>query len=75
VSTRAKARGTVTIYLDGKKVATLDTYATTTQAGRIVWSKTYAASGKHTVKIVVNGAKRSAATSTRADIDAFVVLR
>jgi alpha-tubulin suppressor-like RCC1 family protein len=75
VSTRAKSRGKAAVWLDGKRVATIDLYAATTQAGRVVWSKVFATSGKHTVKIVVSGAKRAAATSTRVDIDAFVVLR
>jgi hypothetical protein len=75
VSTKARARGKAAVYLDGHKVATIDLYAASTQAGRIVWSKTFATSGKHTVKIVVLGAKRAAATSKRVDIDAFVVLR
>lgn len=75
VSTLAKARGKATVWLDGKRVATIDLYAASTSAGRIVWSKAFAAAGKHTVKIVVTGTKRAAATSTRVDVDAFVVLR
>ena len=75
VTTKARSRGKAEIWLDGKRVTTLDLYATATQAGRIVWSKTFATSGKHTLKIIVTGTKRSAATSVRVDIDAFVVLR
>jgi hypothetical protein len=75
VSTRAKSRGKATVWLDGKRVATIDLYATSTRAGRVVWSKVFATAGKHTVKIMVLGTKRAAATSKRVDIDAFVVLR
>jgi hypothetical protein len=75
VSTLAKARGKAEIWLDGRKVKVLDMYATTTRAGAIAWSKTFVTPGKHTLKIVVTGAKSPRATGKRVDIDAFTVLR
>jgi VCBS repeat-containing protein len=75
VSTRARARGIAKVYVDGRRVATIDLYASSTKPGRIVWTRTFATSGAHAIRIVVTGSKRAAATSRRIDIDAFVVLR
>ena len=49
---RGTKTGKVDIYLDGKKVATLDTKAGSTHHREASWSKSFA-TGKHTVSIVV----------------------
>jgi CSLREA domain-containing protein len=73
VSDRGTARGKATVYVDGRKVATIDLYARTTTTGSIVWSRTYARAGRHTLKVVVSGQKNRKATSTQVDLDAFIV--
>lgn len=45
--------GKVGIYVDGKLVKTVDTYARTAASRRTVWSMSFPAVGKHTVKLVV----------------------
>ncbi|MFI7370000.1 N-acetylmuramoyl-L-alanine amidase, partial [Actinoplanes sp. NPDC049668] len=49
---RFKNSGKATVYLDGKKVSTIDTKAGKTTYRQAVWAKS-AAYGKHTVSIVV----------------------
>jgi CSLREA domain-containing protein len=73
VSDRGRARGIATIYVDGRKAKTIDLYARTTSTGTIVWSRTFAKAGKHTIKVVVTGQKNRKATSTQVDLDAFIV--
>ncbi len=75
VSTRGPARGKVQVWLDGRKVATVDLYASSKHPARIVWSRTWGATETHRIRIVVTGTKRSASTSKRVDIDAFAILR
>ncbi|CAN5555470.1 hypothetical protein BH20CHL6_BH20CHL6_06710 [soil metagenome] len=69
------ARGRAEVWLDGVRVATVDLYSATPERRRIVWSRSWATSTAHTVEIRVLGTRRAAATSTRVDIDAFVVLQ
>ena len=71
VSTLAATRGAVKVYLDGAYVTTIDTYAATTAFRRIIWSRTFGASGTHTIRLVVVGT----AGRPRVDLDAFLVLR
>jgi hypothetical protein len=75
VSTKAKARGKAKVYVNGVYQATIDLYAASTQPGRVVWRRTFSTSGTRTIKVVLTGTKRAAATSKRVDIDAFVVLK
>ena len=69
VSRQGPARGKARIYLDGKLVVTLDLYASAYRNQRVVWARTFATSGRHTVSVVVSGT----ATRPRIDLDAFVV--
>jgi hypothetical protein len=71
VTTRAASRGSVKVYVDGVLAGTVSTTATTTAYRSVVWSKTFAASGAHTVKLVVAGT----AGHPRVDLDAFAVLK
>jgi hypothetical protein len=61
----------VKVYVDGSYATTIDTYAADWSARQVVWSRTWAGSGSHTVKLVVVGT----AGRPRVDLDAFLVLR
>jgi beta propeller repeat protein len=74
ISTKAKAHGKAEVWLDGVKVATVDLYRSSTQARMTVFTRNNLTPGSHTLEIRVLGTKRTAATSTRVDVDAFIVL-
>jgi hypothetical protein len=69
VSLKAPNRGRAAIYVNGTYVTTVDLKATSTQAQRVVWSRTWTTSARRTVTIRVLG------TSGRptVTIDGFVV--
>jgi hypothetical protein len=67
VSTRAKTRGKVKVYVDGKLKGTVTLTASGTAYRRLVYVTSFATSASHTIKLVVAGG--------RVDLDAFVVLR
>jgi N-acetylmuramoyl-L-alanine amidase-like protein len=71
LSTLATSRGQVKVYLDGAYVTTVDTHAASTAYRRVIWSRTFASSGSHTIKLVVVGT----AGHPRVDLDAFLVLK
>jgi hypothetical protein len=68
---RASNLGAVYIYVDGVRLGTLDTRASTTAYRQLMWTRTWGTSGRHTIKIVVAG------TSGRptVGIDGLVYLR
>ena len=70
VVTRAANRGKLRLYIDGVAV-TLDTYRATTMVRSLLYTKTWASYGTHTIKVVVLGT----AGRPRVDIDAVVVLK
>jgi hypothetical protein len=51
---RSTKAGKASVYVDGKKVATIDTKASKTLYRQAIWSRTLTA-GKHTVQVVVLG--------------------
>ncbi|MFG2945349.1 peptidoglycan recognition protein family protein [Streptomyces adustus] len=53
VVSRAATSGQVYVYVDGVKTATVDLKSTTTKYRDAIWTKTWSASARHTVKIVV----------------------
>ncbi|MER7171071.1 peptidoglycan recognition protein [Streptomyces mesophilus] len=55
VVSRASSSGQVYVYVDGVKVSTVDLKSSTTLYRQAIWTKTWAGSAKHTVKIVVVG--------------------
>ena len=71
VVTRSPVRGAVKVYVDGGYVTTIDTYAESPSHRSIVFSRTWASSGSHTIRLVVVGT----AGRARVDLDAFQVLR
>jgi hypothetical protein len=55
VVSRAATSGKAYIYVDGKKVTTVDLMSSKTAYRNAIWTKTWSSSAKHTVKIVVAG--------------------
>ncbi|WP_327317034.1 peptidoglycan recognition protein [Streptomyces sp. NBC_01235] len=55
VVSRATTSGQAYVYVDGTKVATVDLKSATTLYRQAIWTRTWAGSAKHTVKIVVVG--------------------
>ena len=71
VTTLGADRGAAKVYVDGALVSTLDLHAATTTYRRVAFSKSWASSGNHTLRIVVVGT----AGRPRVDVDAFEVVR
>ncbi|HET6532145.1 MAG TPA: N-acetylmuramoyl-L-alanine amidase [Actinoplanes sp.] len=63
---RTRTSGTVTVYLDGQRVAALNLRSTSTLHRRAVWARNWGISGQHTIRVVVGGP---------AVLDGLVVLR
>jgi hypothetical protein len=57
--------------VDGAKIGTLDTRASSTAYRRLTRGRTWTASGKHTIKIVVAGTKGR----PKVGIDGLIYLR
>ncbi len=55
VVSRASSSGQAYVYVDGVKAATVDLRSTATSYRQAIWTKTWTANAKHTVKIVVVG--------------------
>jgi len=64
-------RGVAKIIIDGVPVTSVNLYSAYGQSRQLVWSRTWAAYGKHTIALRVLGTSGH----PRIDIDAFVVLR
>ena len=71
VMPRSSVRGKVYIYLDGARVATVDTKASHSQPRAIAWSTRWSAVGTHRISVYVLG------TSGRPTIsvDGFIVTK
>jgi len=74
VSTLGPDCGKVRLLVDGIGVATVDLYSLAPVYRQIVFSMPLAP-GPHTLTVKVLGTRNPASTGTRADIDAFLVLR
>jgi hypothetical protein len=61
------------IWLDGDRVATIALYDALGVGNHIVWSAAVAR-GAHQLSVRVTGERNPDATSTRVDVDAFLVL-
>ncbi|HUQ42953.1 MAG TPA: glycosyl hydrolase family 18 protein [Candidatus Limnocylindria bacterium] len=70
-ATRGPDRGAVKVYLDGVLVSTVDTRAASMQFRQVIFSKTWASKGAHTIRLVVVGTSGR----PRFDLDSFEVLR
>jgi hypothetical protein len=71
VSTLGPNRGIAELRLDGALVATIDLYAPTQAAARLVWSDDVAP-GSHVVEVRVTGDANPSSTGDRVDVDAFL---
>jgi hypothetical protein len=65
--------GIATVYLDGQLQATVDTYATPSQAQTIVWSATALGAGSHTLTIKATGTHDASSLGSWIWVDAFDV--
>lgn len=64
VVSRASTSGQVNVYVDNVKVATVDLKSATTKYRDAIWTKSWSASAKHTVKMVVVGTSGRPAVTT-----------
>lgn len=55
ITKRATNLGALYVYIDGVKVATVDTKSSTTAYRQLLWTKAWNTSAQHTIKIVVAG--------------------
>jgi V8-like Glu-specific endopeptidase len=70
VSSRGPTRGAAWVYVDGSFVMTINLYAATRSFEYVAFQRSWASSGKHTIKIVVGGTSGR----PRIDLDAFEVI-
>jgi hypothetical protein len=56
------------VYVDGHLAGRVSLWSSRLRTRRIVWARSWAESGPHTVRIVVLGTRRH----PRVDVDAFV---
>jgi GH25 family lysozyme M1 (1,4-beta-N-acetylmuramidase) len=68
VAAKGPSRGSATVYLDGKAVATISLYSSTFTPRYLAFARNFGVNGTHTLKIVVAGT----AGHARVDVDAFV---
>jgi hypothetical protein len=71
VATRATARGSFKVYIDGVYKATVSTTATTTLYRSVVYEFHWTTPGTHTIKIVIVGTSGH----PRVDLDAFLIVK
>lgn len=64
-------RGRADVYVDGARVSTVDLRAASEHPRRIVFSRSWASAGTHTIRVVV----RAMSVRRPVDVDGFVVLR
>ncbi len=74
VAHKGPDRGRVKVSIDGKKVATVSLYATSTVEPAVVWSSGKMRNKTHTVKFERTGTKDSVSSDSRVTIDAIEVL-
>ena len=73
VTTMGPKRGIAQVWLDGTLVDTLDLYSAVLHTRQIFWSAA-PGPGAHVLEIRPSGTRNPAATASRVDIDAFLVL-
>ncbi len=71
VMPRSSIRGKVTVYVDGVKVATVDTYSKTAEARRVVWAKRWSTVATRRVVVRVSGTSRRPTVS----LDGFIITK
>jgi hypothetical protein len=55
VATTGPTQGRITVYVDGRSAGTVDLRSTTTSTRRLVWTRHFSTSAKHSVRVVVQG--------------------
>lgn len=68
VMAKGPARGRASIYLDGKYVTTIDTYAATNTNRVVMWERELTGTANHTIKVV----NQATSGRPRIDIDGYV---
>ena len=68
IAQREKTSGSVEVWVDGVKVATIDLKVASPKARQVVWSRAWTTNASRTIKLVLVG-------NGRVDIDAIVILR
>jgi hypothetical protein len=71
VTATGPTRGRASVWIDGALAKSLGLHAKTLTPRRVVFTRTWAASGTHTIKVVVAGTDGH----PRVDLDAFVIIR
>jgi hypothetical protein len=71
VAAIGSTRGSARVLIDGVSVGTVNLHAATLRYRRIVFARSWATSGTHTITIVVSGTSGH----PRVDLDALVVIR
>ena len=71
VTTLGPNRGIAEIRVDGTAVTTVDLYAPSMAAARVVWTSQLV-SGSHSVQVRVTGTSNASSTGARVDVDAFL---
>jgi hypothetical protein len=71
VASRTPSSGSARVYVDGHAVATVHLRATAAVQRRVVFTRTWATAGAHTIKVVALGTRSHPLVS----VDAFLVLR
>jgi len=69
VAPRAGAKGMADVFVDGVFAATIDLYSATSQPRSVVFARSWATAGSHTLQIRVKGTLGR----PRVDVDAFLV--
>lgn len=70
VTTRAVKRGKARIYINGKRVATIDLHRSSRLTRVVAWQRTWSTTAKRTIRVVVVGTSGR----PRVDLDAFAIL-
>ena len=73
VTTFAPNRGIAAIWLDGSFVENVDLYAASMATATAVRAYDGLGAGTHTLEVRVTGTKNASSTSTRIDVDAFLL--
>jgi hypothetical protein len=74
IATRGADRGRAEVRVDGGPATVVDLYSPTLQGRRIVFAASNLAPGTHTLQITTLAVPNPAASGTRVDVDAFLVL-
>ena len=69
VAPKGPSRGRAQVWIDGVRVATIGLWSSVTRPRRVMYTRSWANSGSHSIRVVVVGT----AGHPRVDIDAFLV--